>query len=125
MKTDQATIQPARRNYEDCSFAMRLREALNIAVLCVVAALLLGAATFFLLVYSVWPALAPVRAREPWSGRRRLSGRSEAARTFLAKPIEAMRPLDPPKISNIDSTARAHEEVERRAKQQEVGGRYG
>jgi hypothetical protein len=96
---------------------------LNIAVVCIVAAALICAATIYLLVHSLWPALAPIRARWrqpiPLGGAARLA----VARKFLARPIAEMPPLAPPPTGN-DPGASAHGKVERGVERQTAGKRY-
>lgn len=70
MRPDEVAVGLSMFRGEDGSVAGRLREALNLSVLCVAAALVLCAATMSLVLYEGWIALngrgrRPARRRVP------------------------------------------------------------
>jgi hypothetical protein len=106
---------PSIIGHEKRSAAVRSKEALLIAVLCVVAAVMICAATIYLILHAIWPSLAPTRVRGWRSTRRRRSGEI-AARALLARPIRERKPLEPPQTKKGAALAPSHAGTKRKAK---------
>ncbi|MCJ2022535.1 MULTISPECIES: hypothetical protein [unclassified Methylobacterium] len=63
-ETAHVTLQIKGRGRKAKSGVIHLRDALIVACLCVIAAVLIAAATAYLALNKIWPALAPVRVHE-------------------------------------------------------------
>ena len=86
-------------DFEDRTFAARLREGVNIAVLCVVAALLLCAATIGLVLYEVWTVLF-VRPRDRRLAHAGRAENYEIASASISRSPAAMPQIHPPSSDN-------------------------